>query len=156
MTIVALLTAVAFSVAPALQVSRLNLTEALKDGGAGAWSRRYLRNALVVTEVALAFVLLVGAGLMARTLANLLNVETGFNSDNVVTVPLAPANDIATNPERAGVFYSELQSGLIAQPGTRRPGSPHTSRWVAMTREAASVSKEGSLSLESLFAHTGA
>ena len=52
-------------------------------------SRRRLRKALVVAEIALAFVLLVGAGLMTRTLINLLNVDAGFESENVLTVPIA-------------------------------------------------------------------
>jgi putative ABC transport system permease protein len=123
MVVVALVTAVLFSLAPALQVSKLNLTDALKEGGAMAGiSRRRLRKALVVAEIALAFVLLVGAGLMTRTLVNLLNVDTGFESENVLTIPIALSGTENATPDRQAIFFRELLAAIEAQPGVDSVG----------------------------------
>ena len=123
MVAAALVTALLFSLAPALQVSRLNLIDALKkNDGSAAVSRGRMRKALVVTEVALAFVLLVGAGLMTRTLVNLRNVEIGFQSENVLTVPIAPRGVVTGTPEAQAVFFQELADAVQAQPGVASVG----------------------------------
>jgi putative ABC transport system permease protein len=123
MVVVALVTALLFSLAPALQVSRLNLTDALKEGGGLAGlSRRRMRKVLVVGEIALAFVLLVGAGLMTRTLVNLLNVDSGLESENVLTVPIALGRTENASPEAQAVFFRELLDALQTQPGVERVG----------------------------------
>jgi predicted lysophospholipase L1 biosynthesis ABC-type transport system permease subunit len=85
-----LLTGVLFGLAPALQAGQVNLNELLKEGGrsgAGVRQRR-LRDALVVVEVALALVLLVGAGLLVRSFRKLQQVDSGFDHDRVLTANL--------------------------------------------------------------------
>lgn len=88
--LITIVTAILFGLAPALQSSRLNLNEALRDGsrtteGSG---RRRGRNALVVLELALAVMLLSGAGLLIKSLWKLQRVDIGINPDNVVTMQL--------------------------------------------------------------------
>ena len=123
MVAVAFATAMLFSVVPALQVSRLNLTDALKQRpGLSGVARRRLRNALVVAEIALAFVLLVGAGLMARTLVNLLSVDTGFKGEQVLTVPIAIPGSVNMLPQEKTAFLRELLDTMQAQPGVQSVG----------------------------------
>jgi putative ABC transport system permease protein len=121
MAATALMTGVLFSSAPALQVGRLNPAQSLKQGGGSAGlSRRRLRKGLVVAEVALSFVLLVGAGLMARTLINMLDVDAGFDADNVVTVPVAL--DRASSLESTTALFRELDQNLRNHPGVVQLG----------------------------------
>ena len=83
--LIALLTSVIFSLVPALRARRVDLTDSLKDGQttSGGGARQRFRNALVVVEMALAVVLLVGAGLMLRSLWSLQQVRLGFEPANV-------------------------------------------------------------------------
>ncbi|MPY88902.1 MAG: FtsX-like permease family protein [Luteitalea sp.] len=124
MVAVALVTAALFSLAPALQLSNLNLTDALKErhGMSAGLSRQRIRRALVVAEVALAFVLLVGAGLMTRTLVNLLTIDAGFVSENVLTIPITLAGTKYVTPQQQAVFFGELLDRVRAQPGVHSAG----------------------------------
>src|SRR5262249_37673096 len=84
-------TGLVFGIVPALHATSPERSGVIKDGGRGATdraSRRRLRDMLIVTEVALAFVLLVGSGLMMRSFLGLLAVDAGFDSSNVLTVGL--------------------------------------------------------------------
>jgi predicted permease len=111
-----------FGLLPALRATRADLTRDLKEGSAAAGSGRRVgasRRSLVVAEVALALVLLAGSGLMIRSLANLLNVDPGFDSRNVLTLRLSvPAGDVA--PDSMPGFYEQLQSTIAAVPGVQQ------------------------------------
>ena len=114
--LVSLGTGVLFGLAPALGASRVGLAESTKEAGrSGAGGRRSgrARNLLIVGEVALALVLLVGAGLLVRTLGQLQNVPLGFNPRNVLTMTVAksPAG------METGEFYKQLTERVRALPG---------------------------------------
>jgi putative ABC transport system permease protein len=124
---VSLLTGVLFGLVPALQGSRPDLQEALKQGGrqsAGGTGYR-LRNALVVTEVALALLLLVGAGLLMRSFGELLRVDPGFKPESVLTVqlelPMGRGMPYANQSERTA-FYQQLLERLRVLPGVNSVG----------------------------------
>ena len=116
--VVSLLTGVLFGLVPALGVSRVRLAGSLKEGGrsagGGVRSRR-LRNLLVVAEVALALVLLVGAGLLVRTLVRLQDVPLGFDPRNVLTMTVAKSP--RGGPEETGEFFRQLTERVRALPG---------------------------------------
>jgi predicted permease len=116
---VTVLVGVIFGLVPALQATRPDLSRDLRDGSAGAGFGRRMgvnRRTLVIAEVALAFVLLAGSGLMIRSLGNLLGVDPGFNASNVLTLRLTvPDGDVA--PDSMPGFYERLQSEIGALPG---------------------------------------
>ncbi|HET7216829.1 MAG TPA: ABC transporter permease [Vicinamibacterales bacterium] len=123
---VALLTSVLFGLAPALRARRVDLTDSLKDGGQSSSSsgaRQRFRSALVVVEMALAVVLLVGAGLMLRSIWALQRVPIGFDPAGVLTMRVAlPAASYAS-PEQVVVFYQKLMDRVRALPGVRAAGA---------------------------------
>src|SRR5215471_2181001 len=111
------LTGLLFGLAPALHASRLNLTEALKDGNRGSsGSHQHLRGALVVCEVALTLTLLVGAGLLIQSFLRVMQVNPGFRSDNLLTMQLS-----VNNPDGNQVdsFFKQLQEKVRQLPGVR-------------------------------------
>jgi putative ABC transport system permease protein len=115
--IVSLLTGLIFGLAPAWQASKLNLNGTLKEGGRGGDSRRGLRGALVVGEVALALVLLLSAGLMIRSFANLQNAPLGFTPENVLVMQInLPGSKYGEKAQRVN-FYNQLLERLRAAPG---------------------------------------
>ena len=90
--VISVVTGILFGIAPALASAKPELTEALKEGGRGASSgarRNQLRNALVVSEIALALVLLIAAGLLVKSFVRIQNVNPGFNPKNIVTTELS-------------------------------------------------------------------
>jgi putative ABC transport system permease protein len=97
------------------------LAGALRDGaGAGSGlARRRLRAGLVVGEIALALVLLTGAGLLVRSLDRLERVRTGFDEDRLLAVPIMPTSDRYASPERALQLYRDVAAAVAAVPGVR-------------------------------------
>jgi putative ABC transport system permease protein len=122
----ALVTTVIFSVAPAARLLKADLTESMKEGGGNATTgggRSRFRNGLVVAEMALAVVLLVGAGLMLRTLWSLQRIDLGFNPSGVLTMRIAlPAASYET-PEQVVRFYAALVERIGAIPGVAAAGA---------------------------------
>jgi predicted permease len=122
---VSLLTGILFGIAPALRSIRADLAPSLKDGGrsarnsgdpAGKWFS--VSNGLVVGQVALAVVLLIGAGLLVRTLSNLRNVDVGFDPRNVVIFKADPAL-AGYGAAEARSLYIDVQHRLAAIPGVK-------------------------------------
>jgi len=107
-----------FGLAPAWQASRLALNETLKEGGrSGGGKRQRLRGALVVAEVALALMLLVGAGLMIRSFTHLQNVPLGFAPNHVLTMRLTlPTAKYGQGAPRVN-YFDQLLQRLRATPG---------------------------------------
>ncbi len=104
---VSLLTAVLIGLAPAIKVARPNLIEVLKVGGRGgsvSWARNRFRSLLVVTEIALALVALVGAGLFVRSMQNAQRVDPGFESKKPVCVRIRPGSLALRRRSRPAVF----------------------------------------------------
>jgi len=118
---ISLLTGILSGLVPALKSSRAGLSETLKEGGRGSSSARgRAQGALVAIEIALALVLLVGAGLMIRTLSALWKVDPGFRSDNVLTfgLSLSPSLRSAT-PDAIRANLRQLNDQLRATPGVQ-------------------------------------
>jgi putative ABC transport system permease protein len=117
---IALLTGLAFGLAPALFASRIDLTESLKKGGqhsAALGSGHRLRSALAISEIALAFVLVLGAGLLVKSLWQLGRVYPGFRADSIITARITPNQSFCADPARCRNFYSELADRVRAIPG---------------------------------------
>jgi predicted permease len=129
--LISLLTGIIFGLAPALQASRLDLNESLKEGGttsAVSSGRNRIRSLLVVSQVAVALMLLIGAGLMIRSFVRLLGVDPGFDPQHILTLdvrlPLSkyagPQADYA-GPQ-AAAFFQQVIERLKTLPGVRAAG----------------------------------
>ena len=131
---VTFLTGLLFGLAPALQSAAVHALPGLKEGGrttAGV-GRRSARRALVVVEVALAVVLVTGAGLMIRTVQRMLAVDPGFRSDGVLTMRLTAPSTSYPEPADVAAFYAELLGRVRALPGVRAAGGTSS---LALTAE---------------------
>jgi len=121
--VVSMLTGILFGLAPALSVARGDLLEVLKEGGkTAATGKPWLRQLLIVSEVALGSILLVGTGLMVQTFASLLRVDPGFHPENVMTFQLAFSGSRYRTVDSVTNFLKELQASLVALPGTQAVG----------------------------------
>ena len=134
----ALLTGVMVGLLPAIQGSKVDLIESLKDDvqklGAGA-SALSLKSALIAGEVALSLVLLIGAGLLLRSLTKVLSVDAGFERENVLSVSVAlPIAQYYKEPTRASEFYRRLIEQISVIPGVKAVGA--TSK-IPLSREDA-------------------
>ena len=120
--VLSLLTGVVVGLLPALRVSNLNLSESLKEGGrtsATGARRPRLQRALVVSEVALALVLLVGAGLMIQTFKRLETAPTGFNPDHILTVRVPLARYKYSEGPQSVAFYRAVLERIATVPGVK-------------------------------------
>jgi predicted permease len=118
-----LLTGILVGLAPALTMARRNLRSSVQDGGrsiSGGVATRRIRRALVVTEFALAIVLLVGAGLLIRSLRSVENVDPGFGSERVLSMQLSSPAFTAT-AQRAD-FYNRVLEQIESLPGVESAG----------------------------------
>ena len=123
--VLSLLTGLLFGMAPALQSTRLDLNEVLKEGGrnfsAGAGQR--LRSALVVTEIALAVVLLIGAGLMMKSVVRLLQTNVGFQTQNLLTMTVVLPVVKYTDNNPLIAFDDQLNQRIHSLPGVVGAGT---------------------------------
>ncbi|MFL6530082.1 MAG: ADOP family duplicated permease, partial [Chthoniobacterales bacterium] len=121
---ISLLTGLASGLMPALQASRADVNDALKEGSRGSTGgRSRLRNVFIVAEVSLALVLLVGAGLMLRSFLHLHGVKTGFETDRVLTMRLQlPAAKYRDDQQRAA-FFKQAQERVATSPGVKNVGA---------------------------------
>jgi putative ABC transport system permease protein len=115
------LTGIVFGIVPALQATRTNLNESLKEGGqkgaAGGLKRNRMRSLLVVAEVALSLVLLTGAGLMVRSFYVMMRADLGLRPEGVLVMEMAlPPTAYPENAQRAD-FYEQLVARTSALPG---------------------------------------
>ncbi|HYE65886.1 MAG TPA: ABC transporter permease, partial [Pyrinomonadaceae bacterium] len=120
--LVSLLTGVIFGLVPALQASKTNLNETLKEGGrdsaAGTHSNR-ARSLLVIAEVALALVLLIGAGLLIKSFIRLRSVDPGFRTDHLLTMKIVLPELKYPDKEKRAAFYTELLNRIETLPGVQ-------------------------------------
>jgi predicted permease len=106
-----------FGITPALQSSRSDLNEALKEGGRGATGRHRVQRALVVAEVALALVLTASAGLMIRTMSRLWSVNPGFDPSHILTFSIAGSPAVNGAPQAVRNGLSQTTAQLRTVPG---------------------------------------
>jgi putative ABC transport system permease protein len=125
---ITLLTGIIFGLVPALQASKSNLNETMKDAGRGSTEsgrRKLIRSTLVVLEVASALVLLVGAGLLIKSFWQLQKVDPGFNPDNALAVSVTLPNAKYPEANQQAAFFQELIASVGALPGVQAAGAGH-------------------------------
>jgi predicted permease len=116
-------TGVLFGLAPALQASRPNMNEAMKEGSRGSTGARHrVLSFFVVGEIAIAVVLLAGAGLLLRTFVGLQAVNPGFEAKNLLTFNVAAQSKDYREPGKMKRFFRDVAEGVRAIPGVRAAG----------------------------------
>jgi predicted permease len=149
---VSLTTAALFALAPAIRASRADLNAVLREGGrrASGGSHGHARHLLAISEVALAMVLLVGAGLMINTLLRLQRVNPGFDSKNVLTMEVnlpeggkylerLPGGDMEKPSPLVAAFHQQLLEGVAALPGVESAGMISTPPMQGSERRSFSI-----------------
>jgi macrolide transport system ATP-binding/permease protein len=121
---VTLISAVLLAAAPALRLAFREIHDGLTDGGKGAASRFWGRLGanLVVVELAVAVVLLAGAGLLAKSFYKMLHVETGFDTSHLATVYVMAPENVYGKPEQQVALYHQILEKVSALPGVRSVG----------------------------------
>jgi putative ABC transport system permease protein len=121
---VALITGIIFGLAPAMQASRRDLTQALKEGGASGDSRRkhLAHNALVVAEVALSLIVLIASGLLLNSFWRLIHIRPGFDASNVLTTQVSLIMPTYKDESRQVAFFARLQDRVKSIPGVESAG----------------------------------
>jgi len=123
--LVSMITGIAFGLWPALTATSRSLNQSLKDAGAKATEgkqRRRSRNVLIVTELALAQLLLVGAGLLIMSYVRVSRIDPGFNPEGVLSAKIAPTASKYPNPKSRVQFYSRVLEQLRTLPGVASVG----------------------------------
>ncbi|HEY0099406.1 MAG TPA: ABC transporter permease [Pyrinomonadaceae bacterium] len=123
--LVSILTGVIFGVAPVAQALKTNVQEALKDGGKGSsqgFGGNLMRNTLVVTEIAAAFVLLIGAGLLIKSFAKVQSVDHGLKPEHVLTAKLSLAPERYADGDALRRFHRQVLERVAALPGVESAG----------------------------------
>ncbi|HYV05090.1 MAG TPA: ABC transporter permease, partial [Blastocatellia bacterium] len=123
---VSLFSGILFGLAPGLQVSRTNLNESLKEGGRSATEtrgRKRLRGLLVISQTAMALVLLAGAGLMIKSFVRLQQVNPGFKPEGLLTVQVSPPGTRYGEANKQIAFNRELLERVRALPGVESAGT---------------------------------
>jgi putative ABC transport system permease protein len=117
--VLSIVTGVLFGIIPALQLSKPDLTNALKEGARGSigGARQRLRSALVVAEVALAVILLVGASLFIGSFVALMRIDLGFKADQVLTASVSPRWEPGTEPPDSAAAFIDIVDRISAAPG---------------------------------------
>ena len=138
-----LLTGLLFGLAPALQLARTDPGQTMKEGARGTSALgRSLRRGLVVVEIALAVVLLVGAGLMLRSFDRMRSVDLGFRPEHVLTARVALWGEAYRQPATRAAFFRQLIERIEAQPGVQGAGSVGTV-FLSATPNSTNFSIEG-------------
>ena len=117
---VSILTGIIFGIVPALQASSFNLRDALQETGRGSGEslrRNRLRSVLVGSEFALAFLLMIGAGLMVRTFVALRAIDPGFQPHHVLSAVVSVAGSEEAQPQKRFAFYQQVLQRVAALPG---------------------------------------
>jgi putative ABC transport system permease protein len=125
---ITLLTTLLTGIAPALSLSKPNLTSALKEGGqkGGVGQGSRMRGALVVAEIALALVLVVGAGLMIRSFGQLQQVDPGFDPNNVLSLSVSLPDSKYPEGAQGQAFFEQAEQRIRSLPGVIAVGSTTT------------------------------
>ena len=117
---IGILTGLVFGLAPALQLSKVDLTESLKTGSKNAVAASHrVRSALAVSEIALAVVLVTAAGLMVKSLWQLVHVDPGFRSESILSARVTPNEAFCQDFQRCQSFYNMLLERVRSLPGVR-------------------------------------
>ena len=126
-TLLALVIGIAFGLAPAIIASRSNAQDSLRGARAvaGRAGGERARGTLVVAEVALTLVLVIGAGLMMRTLWSLMHVSAGFRAEGVLTMRIQPSGQKLNTSDKQIEYLNSLIASLAAIPGVQSAGSIH-------------------------------
>lgn len=143
--VVSVLAGLLFGALPAVRSSSMRAMAALRDGARGSTfgrARHRTRNALVVTQVALAFVLVIGSGLMVRSFQALRSVDPGFDSEGVLTFAVRPLPTKYEDAEAVAQFYDRLIERLEAVPGVTRAGAINALPLTGVGSNFASVIEE--------------
>jgi putative ABC transport system permease protein len=124
--LISILTGISFGLAPALQSRTTNLTDALNEGARGSSAgpgQHRLRSALVISQVALSFALLICGGLMFKSFYRLQNVNLGFDPDSVLTMQISLPRSKYADPKQVTEFYKETVQRVGALPGVKSVGA---------------------------------
>ncbi|MFY9571107.1 MAG: ABC transporter permease [Blastocatellia bacterium] len=119
---VSLLTGVLFGIFPALQTSKSDLHAVLKEGGRSGSARRSVRGLFVVAEVALALVLLVGAGLLMKSFQKIQEVDPGFRAERLLTMQVSLPGGKYNEPQQIDAFFQQALEKIKTLPGVETAG----------------------------------